>query len=298
MIEMEIPERIVRQIIRMAEEDSNGDDEKAYSLIERAVALQVLHDLLGDKWYKAEFQLEVDQPDLEAYPAARYARSFDCVSSIRLKRLAQSLEKVTHLEGFGNKRKELVGKRFDKVAFELFMAEYCLEMECPVSFILPKGSPSCDLLVSNNIHAECKFADDWPNGENGLRSKFENYVGETVEKIPIGSRGILIVCIPMNHIPTEDEKSMIASAMLTVINNLFISSSGIDRILAIRILTESLERIKNNKRCRSQYVRILTWRGSLYEDLPENVRKLIEDDQVRVKPRIWVNYKGLSSSHN
>jgi len=290
-----IPDSYREWLISSAVEDSNGDDRKAYSIIERGAALFMIGQLLGEAWYENQFKLGVDRPDLDAFPAAKYGRTFSCISSIKLKRLGQSLEKVAGLPGFEAKSKELTGRRFDKVVFELLIAEYFLELGCKVEFLPPSFSPTCDLRLDDEVYAECKFADDWPLDDDVLRGKFANYVAAMTIKIPQESAGVLIVCLPLDRIPTPVDRERLGLALEAVLDDQIANpSGGFERLLAARAYIESTEAFENGRKCKVQYVRILLWKSPHYNDLPRKVRFALEDSQDRVKPRIWIDYKGLS----
>ena len=289
MIHTLITDEVKRQIIRTVEDKIPENDQVRFAICERQAALAIIRYCLGEDYFKREFRLDAD---FEKFPASEYVSHSTAENLIKVKTLAQCVEDLYECMGFEHKRKELRGTRFDSVAFELLIASYFRELGCELVFPGPKG---CDFILENSVQAECKFMENWTSNEKEIASRFVNYLEETTARIRDHSQGILVVGFPIDHFPTVDERASIRWALQLAFE--MVSNSQprfINRVLGVRVLAEITTSIGPSRLMRS-FRRILAYQSRDYLALPKPVRKALEDDQDRLKPRTWVNYKGIES---
>lgn len=284
-----ITEDIKRQIIRTVEDKIPPNDETRFTICERQAALAIIRYCLGEDYFTREFRLDAD---FEKFPASEYVSHATAENLIKIKTLAQCVEDLYECKGFEHKRKELRGTSFENVAFELVIASYFRELGCEVMF---PGRKGCDFILVDSVHAECKFMENWTTNEKDIASRLANYVEETTVRIPDHSKGILVVGFPIDHNPTVDERATIGWALQLAVEK---ASCGVPRLVnrvsGIRVLAEVTTSLGPSRSMR-RFKRIMAYQSRNYLALPESVRKALEDDQDRVKPRTWVNYKGIES---
>jgi hypothetical protein len=285
-------------IIEHIDAHGNGDALKKWNECELMAAFYVLNGRLGKEFCDREVDPLLSDLRPGEHPIADYLNTGLPLNLARVIHLSHIVEDIHNFPNFASKRKELRGRRYDGVYFELKMAQYFRNENLPISFIPPqKGQKQCEFILCNNVYVECKRRSRADLGLASLESSFYNYIESTILKTPNQSISILLIELPLKHDATVKEWKMIEKALYLSVEAIAEAYPAQNEcVAAIQILSEIEKEDKRSETSGLLTEKNILWPGAAYHELPRGLLNVLENRRYPSIPYVpWVDYGGLTN---
>jgi len=291
---MELRSKLIDQVEL---EYPDTDDMTRSRICELQASLVVIGRALGDRFMMREMDPMLPKKEPNTHPAAEYLASGSPEGHCRITALSYFLDEVSSNENFVSKIREMGGRRFDAVFYELKIASLFIRSGSNVAFIIPsRDEKSCEFLVDGIVSVECKrMSGEWEISK--VSGRLSDYVQSATEKIPPDGIGCLFVQIPTQRRLQQSVAEALNAELKKTLHMCGLERQAVEKLAAIVFINEFLETVMEyRKGIHRTYLgssTVCLWRGRRYNMLPARVRRAIEHPEQQRGRQYWVNYRGM-----